>query len=210
VSLRRPLKKRATGPDTAEVTPIRFHRRKAATSGLAALSSVLALVALPFFVEAGGPQVPLPAVAGSPASNPAPPGPEAEVAARQPASDAAADAARDPDVAEPQVAEPPAAPDPCAEARTWVATAGLPLPAGVGYHCPSTEFAHQGTACWDADPCPGTGFIAVNMDLLSGASPAYLRHVVAHEVCHILDFQGTGTSTEWGADGCAAAHGAPA
>ena len=108
---------------------------------------------------------------------------------------------------EPAVAES-AAPDPCADALSWVAAAGLPLPPGVDYHCPSTQFAHQGAACWNASPCRGSSFIAINMDLLAGTSTAYLRHVVAHEVCHILDFQGMGYSTEAGADACAAAHGA--
>jgi hypothetical protein len=100
-------------------------------------------------------------------------------------------------------------PDPCSDALAWVAAAGLPLPAGVGYHCPSTQFPHQGAACWDDGPCVGTAFVVINMDRLAGTSTAYLHHVVAHEVCHILDFQATGTSTEWGADACAAAHGAP-
>ena len=105
--------------------------------------------------------------------------------------------------------EPP--PTPCAGALAWVAGAGLPLPAGVNYHCPSTQFGHHGAACWNAAGyCPGRAFIAINMDLLDGASTEYLRHVVAHEVCHILDFQATGRTTEWGTDACAAAHGAPA
>ena len=107
---------------------------------------------------------------------------------------------------------PPEAPQsPCSDALAWVAVAGLPLPAGVDYNCPSTQFAHHGAACWgNSTYCPGRGFIAINMDLLDGTSTAYLRHVVAHEVCHILDFQATGRSTERGADACAAAHGAAA
>ncbi|MDQ3575903.1 MAG: hypothetical protein M3404_13470, partial [Actinomycetota bacterium] len=105
--------------------------------------------------------------------------------------------------------EPP--PSPCSDALAWVAAAGLPLPAGVDYNCPSTQFAHHGAACWgNATFCPDRAFIAINMDLLDGTSTEYLRHVVAHEVCHILDFRSTGRSTEWGADACAAAHGAPA
>ena len=103
---------------------------------------------------------------------------------------------------------PVAEPDPCAEALAWVADAGLPLPAGVGYHCPSTQFSHHGAACWNGSPCRGTGFIAINLELIGDASPEYLRHVVAHEVCHILDFQATGRTSEAGADACAAAHGA--
>ncbi|MDQ3897005.1 MAG: hypothetical protein M3326_07120 [Actinomycetota bacterium] len=110
----------------------------------------------------------------------------------------------------PVPADPVAERDPCGEARSWVADAGLPLPPGVGYHCPSTEFPHHGAACWNNRYCPGTGFIAVNLDLIGSPTAEYLRHVVAHEVCHILDFQSTGVSTEAGADACAAAHGAPA
>ena len=51
--------------------------------------------------------------------------------------------------------------------------------------------------------------IAINMDRLLGTSTDYLRHVVAHEVCHILDWQNKGWTTEAGADACAAAAGAP-
>ncbi len=109
----------------------------------------------------------------------------------------------------PAPADPVAEPDPCADALSWVADAGLPLPPGVGYHCPSTEFAHHGAACWNNRYCPRTGFIAVNLDLIGDPTPEYLRHVVAHEVCHILEFQATGWSTEASADACAAAHGAP-
>ena len=114
---------------------------------------------------------------------------------------------------EPQAATPPdpdpvPEPEPCADALAWVAAAGLPLPAGVDYLCPSTLFPHHGTACWDAWPCPGTAFIAINMNLGAGATAEYLRHVVAHEVCHILDFRDRGWSSEPRADACAAAHGA--
>jgi len=107
-------------------------------------------------------------------------------------------------------APPPPPPDSCVDTLAWVAEAGLPLPPGVGYHCPSSQFPHQGAACWDNGSfCPGRGFIAINMDRLGGASDGYLRHVVAHEVCHILEFQATGRSSEPSADACAAAHGAP-
>lgn len=105
--------------------------------------------------------------------------------------------------------EPPApAPEPCAEALAWVSAAGLDLPAGVDYLCPSARFPHHGTACWDDWPCPGSAFIEVNLDLMPDATPEYLRHVVAHEICHILDFRDQGWSTEPRADACAAAYGA--
>ncbi len=106
---------------------------------------------------------------------------------------------------------PQPAPNPCADALTWVGGTGLTLTTDVEYHCPSTQFAHQGAACFgNRSFCPSGGFIAINMALLEGTSTDYLRHVVAHEVCHILDFQRTGTTTEAAADACAAAHGAPA
>jgi len=80
----------------------------------------------------------------------------------------------------------------------------------VGYHCPSSQFAHHGAACWNNGTyCPRGGFIAINMDLMAGTSTDYLRHVVAHEICHILEFQAAGRTTEASADACAAAHGAP-
>jgi hypothetical protein len=104
---------------------------------------------------------------------------------------------------------PPPPADPCADALAWVADAGLPLPPEVRYDCPSTQFAHHGTACWNGSPCRGSGFIAINMELMAYVSPEYLRHVVAHEVCHILDFQAKGWTTEAAADECAAAYGAP-
>jgi hypothetical protein len=110
----------------------------------------------------------------------------------------------------PVVATAPApepAPEPCAGALAAVAAAGLPLPAGVGYRCPSTQFAHQGAACWDEWPCPKSAFIAINLDLGAGATPEYMAHVVAHEICHILDYRDRGWSTEPRADACAAAYG---
>lgn len=125
-----------------------------------------------------------------------------------PAAPPAAVAATDGPVAEPAAPEAPAA-GPCAEALDWVAGAGLPLPAGVGYHCPSTEFDHNGAACWYSEACPGLAFIAVNLDRMPDASVEYLHHVVAHEVCHIVDWQSAPWTTEAGADACAAAHGAP-
>lgn len=108
------------------------------------------------------------------------------------------------DGSSPPVAEDTAAPvpsqDACAEALAWVGSVGLHLPAGVEYRCPSTQFAHHGTACWDGPFCPGGGFIAINLELIGNTTPEYLRHVVAHEVCHILEFRSIGTSTEASAD----------
>ena len=114
---------------------------------------------------------------------------------------------------EPSAPEPPPAPapepelEPCSAALAGVAAGGLELPAGVEYQCPSTRFAHQGAACWVDWPCPGRAFIAINMSRLQGATPEYLRHVVAHEICHIIDFRDRGWSTEPRADACAAEYG---
>jgi hypothetical protein len=109
------------------------------------------------------------------------------------------------------VPEPTPAPapesEPCADALSAVAAAGLPLPAGVDYRCPSAQFAHHGTACWDDWACPGGAFVEINLDLGAGATPGYMRHVVAHEICHILDFRDRGWSTEPRADACAARYG---
>jgi hypothetical protein len=91
-----------------------------------------------------------------------------------------------------------------------VEAAGLRLPAGAGYHCPSTEFDHHGAACWHSEACPDGGFIAINTSLMGAVDSPYLHHVVAHEVCHVVQFEATGSSSEQQADECAAAHGAPA
>ena len=142
------------------------------------------------------PSVPAPA-SGAPVSEPSPP-------VVEPPAEPAALVEVDPPAPEPA---PAPEPEPCAEALAAVAAAGLPLPAGVGYRCPSTRFAHQGAACWDDWPCPGHAFIAINLDLGAGATPEYLRHVVAHEICHILDFRDRGWSSEPRADACAAGYG---
>jgi hypothetical protein len=110
-------------------------------------------------------------------------------------------------VADPPTPEPARTPEPCAAALASVAAGGLPLPAGVDYQCPSTRFAHHGAACWDDWPCPGTAFIAINMSLFEGAGAEYLQHVVAHEICHIIDFRDRGWSSEPRADACAAEYG---
>jgi hypothetical protein len=96
----------------------------------------------------------------------------------------------------------------CADALQWVATIGLPLPAGVGYRCPSTVFAHHGASCWYAAQCPNGRFIAINAALMGDVSQTYFRYVVAHEICHMRHFDAGRSSTEPEADACAAAHGA--
>ena len=138
-------------------------------------------------------------VTGAPATDPAP----AVEGVVEPVTAIAPEPAPEPEA----VPEPEPEPEPCAAALDDVAAAGLPLPAGVGYRCPSTQFSHHGAACWNAWPCPGSAFIAINLDLGAGATPEYLRHVVAHEICHILDFRDQGWTTESRADACAAAYG---
>ena len=170
--------------------------------------TVLSLLAAGFYLASVEPATPRSlappsapaAVAGEPVTD-APPAVEpvvetvAIVAVEQPAPEPASEPAPAPE------------PEPCAGALAAVADAGLPLPAGVDYRCPSTRFAHQGAACWDDWPCPGSAFIAINLDLGAGATPEHMRHVVAHEICHILDFRDRGWSTEPRADACAAAYG---
>ena len=109
----------------------------------------------------------------------------------------------------PPTTEAPAPPaGTCDDALAWTASVGLPLPAGTGYHCPSTQFAHYGATCWYATPCRNGKFIAINAELMGPVSQDYFRFVVAHEICHVLQFDATGDSTEAQADACAIAHGA--
>jgi len=98
----------------------------------------------------------------------------------------------------------------CANARQWVAGQGLVLPAGWGFRCPGSAVLgggpRWGLACWN---CEGNGsWIAVDIGRI-GASEATLRHVIAHEICHAIEYTTLGLSTELTADLCAALHGAP-
>ena len=99
----------------------------------------------------------------------------------------------------------------CANARQWVAQQGLVLPAGWGYRCPGQAVVDGapkwGMACWN---CNGDGqsWIAVDIGRI-GASDKALRYVIAHEICHAIEYMGLGISTEITADLCAALHGAP-
>jgi hypothetical protein len=204
----------------------RSPRRRLAYGLLTTLTSLVA-IGLPFATKAGmafGSSGAQPVVAAEPpvVEAPAPFDPETpppagtpaldssvEPAAPSPASAPAPALVPEPE-AEPELEparEPEPEPEPCAASLAGVAAAGLILPAGVDYQCPSTLFAHQGAACWDEWPCPGTAFIAINMSRLQGATPEYLRHVVAHEICHIIDFRDRGWTTEPRADACAAGYG---
>ena len=195
------------GGDVA-LLPLRSSRRPGVLDAALALVAIMGL-GLPCSVDPGATNV---MQASADAATPDPAEPLTGVAwteltAVEPVPEQPAVAASAPEEAVPEAPPPP---DPCADALAWAEAAGLPLPPGVGYHCPSTQFAHHGAACSFARPCPGEAYIAINLDLIGGASPEYLRHVVAHEVCHILDFQAGRRTTEPGADACAAAHGAPA
>jgi hypothetical protein len=174
-------------------------RRAGVRAAYALVATVLSLfaVGVPFPTQAGVAVGPVALVADG-----------VDVPAPLPAPVEAAPAEQLPPEPPPPPAPAPAPePEPCAAALDGVAAGGLPLPAGVDYQCPSTRFAHQGAACWDEWPCPGTAFIAINMSRLEGATPEYLRHVVAHEICHIIDFRDRGWSTEPRADACAAEYG---
>ena len=102
----------------------------------------------------------------------------------------------------------PATVNPCDDALAWAASVGLPLPEGTGYRCPSTLFNHHGATCWYATQCRDGRFIAINTDLMGPVTQDYFRFVVAHEICHVMQFDATGESTEAQADACAIAHGA--
>ena len=125
-----------------------------------------------------------------------------------------------PRVTAPPVAQPPPSPlaqatssgpaERCAAARQWVAAHGLVLPAGWGFRCPGQALVEGtprwGMACWN---CEGTGsWIAIDITRI-GASEATLRHVIAHEICHALEYTALALTTELTADLCAALHGAP-
>lgn len=146
-----------------------------------ALASLLVVGVLPLSVQPGGSRTAtVPAAASLAVTRPAAPQIRAsdhpvlmDVLSQPPApGDPPAAAPVDPgdDTPPAPVPDPTPAPDPCSEALAWVAAAGLPLPAGVGYQCPSTQFPHQGAACWDGGPCAGTAFVAINMDRLAGTS----------------------------------------
>lgn len=180
--------------------------------GIAGLLGIAATTAVPLAVDPAGSRQPaamtgianteLDAPARAVAVEERAPAPEPE-----PVAQALAPSPAPPAPAPPA---PPTVAERCQAARATVAAAGLALPARIEYRCPSTQFAHHGTACYDWGPCAGGGFIAINMDMLAGTDQAYLQHVVAHEVCHIYDFQRTGRTSEPGADACAAAWGFPA
>lgn len=101
----------------------------------------------------------------------------------------------------------------CISALAAVQAAGLILPAGFEYRCPGDTQAfpgdrqHWGVVCYRQAPfCPTGAYIAVNPSRI-GPSDARMRHVVAHEVGHALDYVRSGNTSEPSADAHAAAAG---
>jgi hypothetical protein len=97
----------------------------------------------------------------------------------------------------------------CDAARQWVGERGLVVPRGWDYRCPDEARderggEHWGIACWN---CEGGSHVGINVRLI-GPSDANLRYVVAHEICHAIDYVTLGISTELTADLCATLHGA--
>ncbi|MGH9226169.1 MAG: hypothetical protein ACRD2W_20830 [Acidimicrobiales bacterium] len=108
-------------------------------------------------------------------------------------------------------AERPSPAGECEAALADVQASGLRLPPGWGYRCPDPALdyggqPHAGVACW---VCRGgaESYIAVNPS--RAGSGGALRGVVAHEVCHAVEFAAQGWTTEASADTCAADHGWP-
>lgn len=193
---RSPRRRGASGLVKALMSLVAIGLPSAAHAGVAVIHAAPpAVVAEPSAVWV---PVPAPSALELPSPPAGTPAPESPVEPAPPPPDAAVPA---------PAPEPEQEPEPCTASLAGVAAAGLTLPAGADYQCPSTRFAHQGAACWDEWPCPGTAFIAINMSRLQGATPEYLRHVVAHEICHIIDFRYRGWTTEPRADACAAEWG---
>lgn len=98
----------------------------------------------------------------------------------------------------------------CQDALAWVGAAGLVLPGGWGYRCPGPALDEQGAGHWGLAclNCDGGNFVEINIALV-GSSEATLHYVVAHEICHSIDYATLGLTTELTADLCAALHGAP-
>ncbi len=118
-----------------------------------------------------------------------------------------------PVVTRPPSTAPPAGTSPaerCAAARAWLAQRGLILPAGWEFRCPGPAVENGvprwGLACWNCER-NNKNWIAVDVGRI-GSSEATLRHVVAHETCHAIEYMTLGLSTELTADLCAAYYGA--
>lgn len=114
---------------------------------------------------------------------------------------------------------PPAPRDRCGPALADVSASGLTVPAGFVFNCPASAqdsdgSIHQGLTSW-VPGCPSTVhvpgqgcYVDVNPSRVS--SDGYLRHVVAHELCHAWQYVTWGVTSEAFADFCAAKFGFPA
>lgn len=103
----------------------------------------------------------------------------------------------------------------CLDALADVEGAGLFLPEETEFRCPGNtesfpgDRQHWGVACWRNDYyCRGGSWIAVNPRTV-GPDDDRLRHVIAHETCHILDYAAGGVTSESSADACASRVGFP-
>jgi len=98
----------------------------------------------------------------------------------------------------------------CRDTFDWVVGQGLPLPGGWQFRCPDPALDPEGRPHWGlaCSHCATGSFVAINVDLI-GSSDATLRYVVAHEICHAIEYATLGLTTEITADLCAALHGAP-
>ena len=105
--------------------------------------------------------------------------------------------------------------DRCLDALYAVETSGHALPDDTEFRCPgSTGYTpeseqHWGATCWRTALCPGHSYVAINPSVI-GPSDQLLRHVIAHEICHVITYARTGApGSEPAADECAAAAGFP-
>jgi hypothetical protein len=107
----------------------------------------------------------------------------------------------------------------CQNAETAVNAAGIFIAAGYEFRCPAGATDEVGGQHWGISslwpictPSDGTVhsgcYVEVNVDRI-GPSDALLRHVIAHEFCHTIEYVATGTTSELAADACAAAAGFP-
>ena len=104
--------------------------------------------------------------------------------------------------------------DRCLSAFVAVESAGLHLRDDTEFRCPGIaaepgDVRHWGAACWRNELCPGGSWIAIDPEVI-GPDDARLRHVIAHEICHIISYTRTGDrGSEAAADACAAGAGFP-
>lgn len=104
----------------------------------------------------------------------------------------------------PPTTEKPAPPASGGCANAMIGIRAVGLPAGFDVYCSAAKAeGHAGIAVWYFDGFNHSGYVAINPS--TGDYPG----VGAHEACHAWDFVTKGSSSEAGADACAAAHGYP-